>query len=334
MHLFAQELAGALHVPVGDALRQAKNRYLSGVPSGGFGTYDEKALIISTLYGLPMYTVSLPQRVSGAADAPVNESASQATGMATESVVFDLASAFRLETGSEYGRYYSIGGEAQASPGRPVQPRTSRVLTPPAGQTPHGAVLIGATAAQTADFDPLISMPVTDTVTGEPPFESPAWFPSNLWAVNLLGEEPRLVVVPAQFRGNQDGGLLRRFTRLEFEVYYDWDSQVDVTPPIVWAVESQAFGNEADFWVVAQDASGIQRVVMAYTQDGERWWSRDLSHNLVADRWETHFKGLSGAFVYFVQVVDGAGNVMVTANKGLFFSPIRSLYLPVVMRDA
>jgi hypothetical protein len=98
-------------------------------------------------------------------------------------------------------------------------------------------------------------------------------------------------------------------------------------------VESVAFKNEADFWVSAQDTSGIQRVVMVYTQDGGTWQSRVLDR-VAPDRWETHLTGLADRFIYFVQVVDGAGNVTVTSNKGLFFEPTRNdIYLPLVMKS-
>jgi hypothetical protein len=46
-----------------------------------------------------------------------------------------------------------------------------------------------------------------------------------------------------------------------------------------------------------------------------------------------HLTGLTGQFIYLVQAVDGAGNVTITSNKGLFFEPERhQIYLPIVMR--
>ena len=93
-------------------------------------------------------------------------------------------------------------------------------------------------------------------------------------------------------------------------------------------------GNEADFRVSAEDTSGIQRVVMVYTRDGSEWGSHDLSYNTDRDLWETHLTELVDQFIYFVQVVDGAGNVTVTSNKGLFFEPKRyAIYLPLILRN-
>ena len=73
---------------------------------------------------------------------------------------------------------------------------------------------------------------------------------------------------------------------------------------------------------------------MAYTHDGNQWLSRNLAYNAAMDRWETHFDDLSGQLIYFVQAVDGAGNVTVTANKGLFFRPTYNLLLPLVIRGS
>jgi len=221
----------------------------------------------------------------------------------------------------------------QASPGRPVQPRTSEQIPSKAGKTPHGAVLVGG-ASSTESINPLISRPLTDTKMTEPIFEADGWFPAKPWGGNRLVENARLVIVPAQFQGYEGGGTLRRFNELQFTVYYADDDNDDFTPPTVWKVEGEGSEGEADFWVTAEDDSDIQRVLMAYTNDSDQWQSRDLSYNGSQDRWETHFSGLSGRFVYFVQVVDGAGNVTVTSNKGLYFSaPWYEIYMPIIFRN-
>jgi hypothetical protein len=117
-------------------------------------------------------------------------------------------------------------------------------------------------------------------------------------------------------------------------VYYTDTAVVDYTPPIIWEVKSVALEDEADLTVHAEDTSGVQRVVMVYTLDGMAWRSRDLAYNEQEDRWGTHFSGLSDEFIYFVQAVDGAGNVTVSSNKGLFFEPTRLMvYLPLLLRN-
>jgi hypothetical protein len=333
MDLFAQRLTTGQTVSVGEALRWAKDQYLGGVPVGGFGTYDEKAMIESTLYGLPMYSVALPARIRQQIPErpPVSTS-----DLSTETISFDFSTSFQLETGSEDGDYYSINGETQASIGRPVQPRWSQLIPDKSGVTPvpltpHGAALINATAVMSDSFDPLVTRPITDITLGEPQFEAEGWFPADVWGVNRMGDKPRLVVVPAQFRGDQNEGDLRRFVTLEFQVYYTDTTSLDFTGPIVWEVDGLSIGDEADIWVSTEDASGVQQVVLAFTQDGLQWQSLNLEQ-VDQDQWEAHLSGLTGPVMYFVQAVDGAGNVTITSNKGLFFEPKHPVYMPLIIR--
>ncbi len=71
MTLFAGELDGA--VSVGDALRNAKQAYFAG--QGLYGSYDEKALSSTILYGLPMFAVGTERPVR-----PVPENAERRPG--------------------------------------------------------------------------------------------------------------------------------------------------------------------------------------------------------------------------------------------------------------
>jgi hypothetical protein len=144
----------------------------------------------------------------------------RANGDVTATVTF--APTFKLEVGATEGDYYTIDWEVQASPGRPVQPRTSQVVPDQSAfeLAPHGAVLISATSTLTEGSCPLISRPVTDTKLSEPSFTAEGWFPAQIRTLNRLGDENRLVVVPTQFRGDEISGTLRRFDELAFEVYY------------------------------------------------------------------------------------------------------------------
>lgn len=75
-------------------------------------------------------------------------------------------------------------------------------------------------------------------------------------------------------------------------------------------------------------------VILDSLLDGLTWESQELGYNQAEGQWETHFDGVAGHMVYFMQVVDGAGNVTLTANKGLFFAPNRhNVYLSVVFRE-
>jgi hypothetical protein len=327
MYWFSYKLTSAPDMAVGEALRWAKSRYMGEVPSGGFNEYDEKVMIEATLYGLPMYAVSVPTpTMSSDMDVPVIRASAQAT----ESL--SLSPGFSLVTDSPDGDYYTSDSGVQASGGRPIQPRTSVTVSIRNGQTPHGAILVGATS-NSEYIDPLVARPVTDTTLSEPLYDAEIWLPAKMWTVNRLGDEPRLVVVPAQFLGDQDWGILRRFTSLQFEVYYTDTQEADFIPPTIWEVEGVILQGGTQFVVDAEDNSGIQRVVMVYTEDGDRWDNHDLSQDPADGLWKITLTDLSDTFLYFIQVVDGAGNVSLSTNKGYLFEPPKNrIYLPMVFR--
>ena len=184
-------------------------------------------------------------------------------------------------------------------------------------------------------------MPTTTFKLAEPEFAAPAWFPQKIFAVNRLQSSAgagRLVVVPAQFRGNQNEGLQRRFTQMHFAVTYS-DSD-DWMPPAIWQAKGELKDDALHLSVAAGDASGVERVLVTYTDTGAtsdeaNWESLDLVYNEYAERWEGALFGLSGQTVFFVQAVDTAGNVTVSGNKGHYFEPERSsVYLPVILNHA
>jgi hypothetical protein len=223
----------------------------------------------------------------------------------------------------------------QSNPGQPIQPKTSVLLDTVPGMEPHGVLLLGGESAIETSFDPLIARPVPTSTeqVEEPSFEASGWFPSKMFAINLLGSEDRLVVVPAQFSGDQDEGVLRRFTTLTFTVTYS--DSADFVPPVIWKVESLLAAEATTFKVSADDASGIEQVLITYSTDGQNWRSVGLAYSAYTERWERALSGLTAKTSYFVQVMDGAGNVTITTNKGMFFEPTcHEIYLPLVMRSS
>ena len=83
----------------------------------------------------------------------------------------------------------------------------------------------------------------------------------------------------------------------------------------------------------ADDRSGIVRVVVTIDRGGV-WQSYDLTYDPSLDRWTGEIDGLTGRVNYFVQVVDSAGNIALSENKGAFFEPIDySAYLPIVLKN-
>ena len=129
MHLFAQELTRQANMPVGEALQRAKQRYLGGAPSGGSAPTTKRLMIEATLYGLPMYRVSVPHL---GAQAPVEAGGRQsshpapAQAAALSTVPVSITPTLQLVTatvGSRSRGQLLFGG--RRSPGQPGPSRTA-----------------------------------------------------------------------------------------------------------------------------------------------------------------------------------------------------------------
>jgi hypothetical protein len=348
MALFAEELTTQSNMPVGEAFQRAKQRYLGSTPSGSFGTYDEKAMIEATLYGLPMYRISRPRaRGQSPVAAILPLVPAQATALSTVTVA--LTPTFHLMTVGA-GSFYTmtvdgqmqadgasdvvqVNGQIQASPGRPVQPSAAVDLLVVSGMAPHGTLFRSGHIARVANFDPVIARPVTDTTLPEPDYAPSGWYPLKPFAVNLLGDTPRLVVVPTQYQGDENSGVEQLYQNMDLVIYYADAGQTDYVAPSIWEVDGLTFQGVTTFKVLAQDDAGVERVVVTYSEDGVHWQSVDLTYNDLTDRWEGALGGVSSTASYFIQAVDTVGNVSMSANKGFFFEPTRhDIYLPIVMR--
>jgi hypothetical protein len=186
------------------------------------------------------------------------------------------------------GRFYTIDGLALSGPGRPIQPKTSVVLDEERDMEPHGVLLLAGQSTTDLAFDPVIVRPVPTSTQrlAEPAFTALAWFPQKMFAINHLrpsvgSASKRLVIVPAQFRGTARNGIQRRFTQMRFAVTYS--SSDDWMPPVIWQAESETEGNALHLSISVGDASGVERVLITYSTDGNTWQSRDLAYNGYTD---------------------------------------------------
>jgi hypothetical protein len=102
-------------------------------------------------------------------------------------------------------------------------------------------------------------------------------------------------------------------------------------------VEDASVGNSQFITVEVTDFSGIARVAVGYTWDDGRWRVVDLTRTLGdPDIW-TGSVPYTDTLSYFVQAVDGAGNVGVETNKSWYFGKTDAvapsfIYLPVVLK--
>ena len=327
MGLYAKLLDGSLSV--GQALAYAKQAYYGSL--GAVGVYDFKILQQTAFYGLPFWKVSTntvpppptPPTLPGtiAPDAP--------TGL--QAMAFSVTPNLQQSPASDLGRYWYVDGfDPQVTHYRPIEPRMT-VPVGAAGQTAHGALITSLTTHDVA-LNPVVSTPTIDLTasTPESPVAGTAW-PARSATVTTyqapFGTAQDLVLVPGQFFGSPSGGsgTQRLFDTVGLKVYYASPSATDVDPATILGAQGVPTGSSIAFNVQANDGAGsVARVLVAFHDFDGSWKFVDLVHG-AGDSWAgtgtaTHTFATGQEVEYFVQVLDGAGNVSVASNKALLFA--------------
>lgn len=96
----------------------------------------------------------------------------------------------------------------------------------------------------------------------------------------------------------------------------------------------QAARRVAAVKVGAEDISGILSGLVTYTDGGGEWHSADLAYAPALAKWVAEIPAALSTR-YFVQMVDGAGNVTVADNKGRYYAVAFAgvkRYLPAMAR--
>ena len=356
---FTRLLRSGATSAVGEALRQAKQDYaLTSI--GTYGPYNEKALYVTTLYGLPMYRLDVPNPASaqqsdpapGVAPGPL---AALSPGLFGQT--FTVAPTLR-EVTTANGRFFTANGAAQTLLYNPIQPRVDLDVTAPAALpiplVAHGALFLEGSYHTLAGFDPVITMPVTDTERYEPQFIYEGWQPATLSLLNRFqtasGARERLVLTLGQFQhtdvmtdtttgkvwvvGNE-----RFYDRVVYQVFYADDA--DYIPPTiayVSAIPGQAAGVvhvEARVFDADATGAGVERVVVSFTTGQGEWRSVELARTPGSAFWSGEVAGIGDRALFMVQAVDAAGNVSQTRAKGLFFAviPVQLEARPMVVNE-
>jgi len=244
----------------------------------------------------------------------------------TGTVKLDVSAAQNLHTVdvTGAGQYYALNGHVAALAGQPVQPLHFGDIT--VAQKPvRSAVVLGGSYTTQANFDPVIASPYNEYVTA----------PHEKTLADALGLYPAIPVNAESHNGQstlitQVGQYdaakreLHLYNKFLVDVYYS--TSLDQEAPDVTVVDGIHYAGttRVEVKVGAQDASGIQRVVVAYIKDINQatnsLQSLDLTFNPSAQKWLGAFSGDTNSR-FFVQVVDKAGNTRSATNKEQYYTP-------------
>ena len=318
---FTEQLVKGQVATLGKALVRAKHDYY--VTEHNFTVFDEKIMIEVWLLGLPMYSFTTPAAAASAQFTDVVEDAyftTLANGLSKNSVTYQFP-AFTSET-TDDGVYYSLDGVVESTDGQPIQPKYTTNADFP-GTTAHGVVFTGGQYGDIASFDPVVEQALTLTIASsvlvEPPFTALNWHPATFFRLNSLetlsGMTANLVAVLGQF--NPDTGVERLYDEISFDVYYHTSSE-DWATPTITSVSSAANGSATDITVGCTDASGIYKVVIAYTANDGSWHGADLAWDSGEGMWTSTIP-ITTPIEYFVQAIDNAGNVAGDDNNGAYY---------------
>jgi hypothetical protein len=319
----------------------AKQRYYG--EDGDIDGYDEKILIESTLYGLPLYELTTGGTLGEDDPFPgvvITTTSPIAFGSLSQgSLDLSLIGALGAfsETQTADGSYFSLDGHFHADAGQPVQPQFFADVSAPAAGTARGAVFTGGSYSVQEGFDPVIAQPVNEYYTpAEPEFASFGWYPPLPFTLRGRGAVSSTAETLVTFMGqyNDSESSERLYESLGFDLYYS-DSP-DHIPPVITSASSQREGAQVDFKVGVRDSSGLYQVLVAYTDGGGVWSTLGLSHDPAMAKWTGNITSEAG-IEWFVQAVDGAGNVATTGDKGTYHTEqnkdMYPVYLPLVLRS-
>jgi hypothetical protein len=319
--LASQLRQGIGAVPLGQALVNAKQDYLAGV--GSLSGIDQKALIESTLYGLPMMGVDLPAgRIpnpgngAGVATTPVaTGTPGSVLGLTTASFdltptlttppakpVLDLAgnpvvpaASFRWLTGRD---------GVQFGPALPALPKQiDDVTSATGGEVLRGVGFVSGTYTDTPGVIPLTGAPTTEQNGIHTDFVSPVFFPQKLATVNYFGAldgngtdgRTRLITTPAQYRsdvGSTTTDTERQYSQLGLQLYYSANTTTYgsntpalAAPPSISGVTDTLPPGQVTVsaHVTGDPSAGIQHAWVTYTAESGPWHGTWQSTDLVQD---------------------------------------------------
>jgi Domain of unknown function DUF11/Peptidase family C25 len=339
MSFLATRLDGRLSI--GEALTRAKQDYYL-TAGGTLSSYDRKALLEATMFGLPFYGVGVaPTAIPGA---PAGVPVAGATNVTTPadgtlvndpvsgqpSAEFSLTPTFTLVTGPK-GLHYSNAGQVTQVNYRPIVPRVSLPATRP-GQVAHYPFVESLESApDEPNFNAAFSTPTIDLGSLSPEILfADAKFPSKLTTLvtTKVGSDQvsQLNVSTGQFfsdpsNANRSIGTMRRFTKVTGRVYYNTATNFVTTA--IHDVQATRFGSNVGFVVNVPD---VVRVLVLFRDASPpvngsiKWKAIELTKDATnPSRWTGGSPVVGDNIEWIVQGLTANGNVVTSSNKARYF---------------
>lgn len=357
---FTRELRrGSGPVSIGQALVRAKQKYLASTPQ--LKGIHQKAVLQTTIFGLPMLTVNMPgARLGSDADqsivsgtTPFTTNPGKTLGLTYADVTLhpsltqkhttlnDLTNNSSIQT-----TFFEGADGVVTNPTQPVLPLENENVSVN-GVVLRGVGFRGGSYSDLANIIPLTGAPATEIRGVHIPYPSQVFFPVRPWNINYFdalgggGGTTRLLVTPAQFKSNDNDplrGTWRTFDSMRLRLFYSGNADVGSSgnapalsaAPSISNIQASSNGSHINFalHVVGNPAAGIQQVWVTYTGvSGElagQWKSLDLKQNATDS---TLWQGILDTptppqdIRFMAQAVNGVGLTSLSTNQGAFYTP-------------
>ncbi|MFN8499077.1 MAG: choice-of-anchor Q domain-containing protein [Anaerolineae bacterium] len=345
----AQQLnAGSGPVPIGKALTQAKTAYRADLATAS--GLDEKVLLTTALYGLPMYAVNMPNRASAPTSASIVSSVTPLGGsVAFADVSRPLNSgpdALTLKTvnvpdpansgGSVAASYLAGPDGVQSRAAEPVQPLVRKNVSVP-NYVARGVGFRGGSYTDIPSITPLTGATALEQSAYHPQFFSTVMYPRSLWGLNFFDALPPnngptwLNLTPAQYQSqslNSPSGTLRQYTNMALRLFYVPSSDKDIPAgaPSISNVHTSQSGSDVTFnaTVTSNTDADVLQVWVTYTSCPSgapcsgQWTSLDLARTN-GGQWSGTLTNAPSGILYVVQAVNSSGLVSLASNSGGYF---------------
>jgi hypothetical protein len=339
MTLYSRALITGGQSRMGKALTTAKKDYFREL--GDIGPYEEKVIQQIIFYGLPMTSIHSSGSLGEGNEFPgvvvqkpglAQSNQAAASGLMSQTVNIDFTTALAQHTTTNQtpdGQFLALAGHNTAAPNRPIQPLFYTDLN--AEEAPVRSLVLRSASFTTRNgFDPAIAIPYNEYVSTPSEQALPqlsAWYPPVPLTLQLHADTVNLVSQLGAF--NPTSQELRVYDHLAADIYYS--NSADQSGPVVGAVQSRLQDGGIRLKLDARDDAGIAEAFVLYFVKGDQGQATLQRTSLHFDqrthKWMTSFAG-DATTRYFVQVVDGAGNVTTETNKGQYYAPAPSLPPP------